>query len=334
MNHCFLLVSSMLSSAGIVSGPVQEAWVRRYHGAGYGDDRAIAVATDSTGNVYVTGSSFGSTHNVSEYATIKYDSEGNQLWLARYHFRFNYGDEPVALALDAGGNAYVTGKACTAAAIKGACTKYAYGTIKYDPQGQLLWAAEYQAAGGDGLALAIAVDAAGNSYVTGSCRFLPYPYPPGGSDYSTIKYDTDGNVVWTARYHGGPSTSLDGATAIAVDIQGNAYVTGGIGSGDRDVQYATIKYDADGSEVWVAHHPGRGGTALARDADGNVYVTGLTLYPFYNYLTIKYDPEGTEVWVAQYGTETGTPHALAPDSAGNIYVTGDIGGAIRHHGQV
>jgi hypothetical protein len=275
----------------------------------------------------VTGSSFGWPRNAQEYTTLKYDSEGNQLWSARYHYPLYQGDEPIALALAADGNVYVTGKACTESRIKGACTRYAYGTIKYDSQGQLLWATLYHAAGGDSLPLAIAVDAAGNAYVTGSCSFLPYPYPNPGSDYVTVKYDNNGNVVWVARYHGGKSRSLDGATAIAIDAQGNAYVTGGTGSGDPDRQYATIKYDTDGNELWVAQYPGRGGTALARDADGNVYVTGLTLYPSYNYLTIKYDSEGTEVWVARYETpERGTVYALAPDSAGNVYVTGGMGG--------
>lgn len=103
MSYCFLLASLMLSNAAAPSGPVREAWVRRYHGPGYGDDRPSAIAIDSAGNSYVTGTSFGSPRSYSEYATLKYDSEGNQLWLARYHYPLYAGDEAKALAVDADG---------------------------------------------------------------------------------------------------------------------------------------------------------------------------------------------------------------------------------------
>ncbi len=128
--------------------------------------------------------------------------------------------------------------------------------------------------------------------------------------------------MWAVRYHG-PSRSLDGAYAIALDAQGNVYVTGGSGD-DSERNHATIKYDADGNEIWVARYPGRGGTALALDVEGNIYVTGVTLYPSYDYLTVKYDSEGTEVWVARHDGERGGARDLAVDSAGNVYSAGAI----------
>lgn len=60
-------------------------WVARYDG-GY-IDHAQALAVDESGNVYVSGESFGEGHAWSyayDYATVKYDSLGNQLWVARY----------------------------------------------------------------------------------------------------------------------------------------------------------------------------------------------------------------------------------------------------------
>ncbi|MBA3725750.1 MAG: SBBP repeat-containing protein, partial [Armatimonadetes bacterium] len=110
-----------LATTGI--GQVTEAWVARYSGPVNGNDAAYALAMDAAGNVYVTGWSWGGGTSF-DYATIKYDSNGNQLWVARYNGTGNYSDEAYALAVDAAGNVYVTG------ASVGAGTSYDYATIE------------------------------------------------------------------------------------------------------------------------------------------------------------------------------------------------------------
>src|SRR6266540_2772802 len=104
-----------------------QQWVDRYNGPGNGDDDARAVAIDGTGNVYVTGHSLGSGSGF-DYATIKYDSSGTQQWVDRYNGPGNGDDKivsPGAIAIDASGNAYVTGESTN---LKG---DYDYATIKY-----------------------------------------------------------------------------------------------------------------------------------------------------------------------------------------------------------
>jgi hypothetical protein len=92
----------------------------------------------------------------------------------------------------------------------------------------------------------MALDSAGNVYVTGA---------GGGNgiyetDYATIKFGADGSLLWVATYNGPINgDGSDTAYAIALDDSGNVYVTGG-SSGFED--YATIKYDAAGNELWVA----------------------------------------------------------------------------------
>ncbi len=83
-------------------------WVRRYNGPGNNYDVPFALALDGSGNVYVTGGSYGSGTS-GDYATIKYATNGDTLWVRRYNGPENESDEAYALALDKEGNIYVTG---------------------------------------------------------------------------------------------------------------------------------------------------------------------------------------------------------------------------------
>ncbi|KPK97816.1 MAG: hypothetical protein AMJ90_10250 [candidate division Zixibacteria bacterium SM23_73_2] len=295
-----------------------ELWVRRYNGPGNSYDAAIALVVDDSGNVYVTGGSYGSG-TFSDYGTIKYDPEGNELWVRRYNGPGNYYDVVHAIAVDDSNNVYVTGNSV------GEGTERDYATIKYDPEGNELWVKRYNGLG-DGYdeAYAIAVDGSGNVYVTG------YSFS-GGTDYATIKYDTEGNEIWVKRYNG-PGNDFDWARAIAVDGSGNVYVTGLSYGNGTDNDYATIKYDAEGNEVWVRRYNGTGNSsdearAIALDGSNNVCVTGLSCGSGtdFDYATIKYDPDGDTIWVIRYnGPENGYDEAcaIAVDGSGNISVTG------------
>ena len=66
-----------------------EEWVARYNGPATVDDAASAIVVDSEGNVYVTGYSGGISTGRDDYATIKYDPNGNEVWVARYNGRAN-----------------------------------------------------------------------------------------------------------------------------------------------------------------------------------------------------------------------------------------------------
>ena len=128
-----------------------------------------------------------------------------------------------------------------------------YATLKYDPDGKLLWENRYNGPGNsDDSASAIAVDGNGNVYVTGGSH--------GGCsdlDYATLKYDPDGKLLWENRYNG-PGNGEDRASAMAVDGNGNVYVTGGSYGGSCGVDYATLKYDPDGKLLWEKRYNGPG----------------------------------------------------------------------------
>src|SRR4030042_2716898 len=209
----FILISILIPVLSFAQAP-QEAWVARYNGTANNTDKANAIAVDDYGNVYVTGESKGSGGYL-DYATIKYDPNGNQLWVTRYNGPGNRDDRAVAIAIDDNGNVYVTGES------KGNSSGYDYATIKYDTNGNQSWAARYNGPkNSDDRAHGIAVDGGGNVYVKGGSK--------GNStylDYATIKYNASGNQLWVKRYNG-PVNYNDIAYAIAVDINGNTYVTG------------------------------------------------------------------------------------------------------------
>jgi uncharacterized delta-60 repeat protein len=323
-NYALLFCLILTICTSVFGVEANEEWVERYNGPANGTDQAYALAVDNSGNVYVTGHSGGSG-TFADYATVKYNPDGNQLWVARYNGPGNSGDNARALALDNSGNVYVTGYST------GSGTGNDYATIKYSSEdGNQLWVARYNGPGNSvDIAAALAVDNSGNVYVTGFSTGSGTGY-----DYATVKYGPDGNQLWVARYNG-PGNDYDNARALAIDNSGNVYVTGT--STGTEYDYATVKYSPDGNQLWVARYNGPGNSTdnandLAVDNSGNVYVTGESIGSGTNYdsTTIKYGPDGNQLWVARYNGPTNgydDSKALAVDNSGNVYVTGECYGS-------
>jgi hypothetical protein len=307
---------------------VDTTWVRRYVGP-YGDDYAYAIAVDDAKNVYVTGASRDSGAGyINDYATVKYDSLGVEQWVARYNGSptRNWPDEARAIAVDANG-VYVTGYISYYISEDSSD----YCTIKYDKTtGDTLWLRKYDGANKCDQAYAIALDDSGNVYVTGKSKV-----DVNGFDYLTIKYSPDGVQRWTARYNNSNGNGWDMAYALAVDNNGNVYVTGS--SYDLNTYYdcVTIKYNSAGVQQWVRRYSYQGnqsdeGDAIAVDAAGNVYVAGRSISSTtsWDYVTIKYNTSGTLQWAKRYnGTANYDDQAtgIKLDQVGNIYVTGKSG---------
>jgi uncharacterized delta-60 repeat protein len=304
------------------AGTPQEAWVATYNGPGNVVDEAKAMAVDNSGNVYVTGRSGGGPGTSFDYATVKYNSAGQEQWVARYNGPDNGDDHAEAIAVDNLGNVYVTGTSSTD-----------YATIKYDSAGQEQWVARYNSGFGLNEAYALVFDGSGNVYVTGASSGAN-----SAEDYTTIKYNSAGQQQWVARYNGPQTISTDYALAIAIDGSGNIYVTGQSDGSGTGADYATVKYNSAGQQQWVARYNGPGnGTdaafAIAVDDSGSVYITGDSFGSGtdFDYGTIKYNASGQEQWVARYngpgnGFDFGI--AIAVDDSGNVYVTGSSEGSV------
>jgi uncharacterized delta-60 repeat protein len=253
-----------------------EQWVQRYNGPGDNTDYANSIAVDEFGNVFVTGGRSYGTEGNREFATIKYNTQGEQQWIAVYNGGGFYSGEGRSVKLDDMGNVYVTG-----------ISRDTHVTIKYNSDGEEQWV-HVDNAGINNSASAMAVNGSGNVYVTGSIR----DFNETGTDYYTIKYNTNGVQQWTAIYNG-PANMEDNARAIAVDEFGSVYITGTSRGIETLDDYATVKYNSDGVEQWVQRYNGPANnhdfaTSIAVDGSGNVFVTGASEG---DYLTIKYIQE-------------------------------------------
>jgi len=315
------VVAYVLLACTMTAGAVTEAWVARYNGPADGDDFGAGVAVDESGNVYVTGMSYGGSAH-EDFLTIKYDPDGEEVWVARHDYAGD--DAGRAVALDGAGNVYVGGSVSWP-------DSYDFYVIKYDADGVEQWTYRYNCVpdGWEELR-GFAVDVDGNVYLTGTSQGEP---GGGNNDYATVKLDTDGNEEWVARFNG-PADLSEVAQSIAVDVAGNVYVTGfsrqTVGG---SFDYATIKYDPGGNEEWVAWYEGLEHdhdldvVALAVDDDGSVYLAGGSgpTYEQADFLTVKYDPDGNELWTASYdgpGNDMDLALAIDLDDDGNVYVCG------------
>ncbi|HEX2605730.1 MAG TPA: SBBP repeat-containing protein [Flavisolibacter sp.] len=290
------------------------------------------IAVDASGNVYITGYTIVDAL-AYDYMTIKYASDGTQLWMNTYNGAANSSDMSLFIALDPAGNVYITGQSIgqqrTKLGIR--LTYYDYVTFKYAPDGTQLWRQSYNGSSHHDIPKGLFVDNVGNVYVTGQSDNGT------NQDFATVKYSTDGLQQWVVRYNG-PANGNDGARGIVADNSGNVTVTGYTDIGGGNYNYATIRYNASGIQQWISQYNGTGNgadvaTAIGSDIYGSIYVTGESVGTAgYDYVTVKYSSSGGQLWLQRYNGTAGTADkatALAilnPTGpvAGNasVYVTG------------
>jgi len=320
MNKLFLSFVTILVYVSQISAIGQE-WAARYNGSGNSLDWSYAIEMDQAGFVIVTGYSTG-TGTGKDYRTIKYNSSGAVQWEATFNGPINGGDYSNALATDAAGNVYITGR------VDYGTTGSDIVTIKYNSAGVQQWFARYNGtANGLDEGRTITVTDLGTVIVGGKTTSTA-----GGLDLVTIKYNADGTEAWNVVYNG-PGNNEDYVTAVDVDAAGNIYSGGcsiGAGTGQDIV---LIKYNSTGTEQWVKRYngTGNGGDAVVGvkvDGDGNVIAGGHTdngPAQRMNFITLKYDAAGTLIWEKQYNgssNSTDLATAMTIDGSDNVYLTG------------
>jgi hypothetical protein len=361
------------------------AWAKR---AGSNDlDDGNGVAVDSEGNVFTTGyfkskATFGPgeanqvvlTSFGQDVFVAKYGPGGGLRWVRQVRSQAAWG---VGVGADGVGNCYVLGYFFPQITFaKGEPGEVMFDGLasdlflaKYDREGNFVWARK---AGGlfSEYAGALAVDAAGNCYVTGrygSDATFGEGEPNetklaglggnNGEDIFVAKYDTNGKLQW-AKSAGGRSGNR--GSGIAVDGAGNSYVVGRYSSvstfGPGEANETTLtgpaggndeifvaKFGPNGNLAWVRSGQGGGdhdqGNAIAVDAAGNSVATGtfrgvapfgatfnqaqLDLAAEDDIFVVKHDTDGNLQWVKMaFGPFSEVSLGVAMDSTGNAYITG------------
>ena len=306
----------------------EEQWIVTSEQLGWG----AAIAVDGSGNVVVAAVEIDSTQN-SDCITIKFNSNGDTLWVQRYDGPKNSNDQVSSLAIDGNGNVYVTGTSVIS--ISNYVSDYA--TIKYNPNGDALWTRRYSGPGivSKDIASSIAVDGSANVYVTGRANIVT-----GGmcgpfcssADVATIKYNANGDTIWTNKFHYAPDFYQQ--PSVAVNQIGDVHVSGG---------NTVIKYNSSGNTLWERRYDSSGSvldfSSLAIDENGNVYVTGGNSASLMSdFTTIKHNSSGDTLWLRTF---IGPPDnysnpskdyatSLVVDGSGNVYVTGYSGSELGH----
>jgi len=121
--------------------------------------------------------------------------------------------------------------------------------------------------------------------------------------------------AWVARYNNGITNGTNQAVKMALDSNGNIYVTGFSQNTNGNLGYVTIKYAPNGAQLWVArfdstNYPTATPAAMAIDVSNNAVITGSAL-------TIKYDSNGNQLWTAPNAGST-----VAVDTNASVYIGG------------
>ena len=308
------------------------------------DDPALGVATDPSGNAILC----GGTHSILGPAlngrydifVTKFDSSGNQQWLQQRGTSEREFAE--AVATDSSGNIYVTGYTGTNLDGQAYAGGFDIYLMKFDPNGNWLWTRQ-DGTSQDDDAHGVAVDSAGNIYITGYVRGNFHGVTRVAlADIFISKYDPSGNRLWSDLVG---SADVDEGFGISCDAANNVYVGGYVqaGVGTNMLQGVAdnilVKWDSAGNRQWVKEW----GTAnnqtiyaLKVDPSGNSYAAGYTTGSMYgpknggrDIILAKFDTDGNPVWGIQRGTtENDQAQAVTLDAAGNIYLAGKTSGSL------
>lgn len=293
-----------------------QQWVTRFNGAANGSDEAERVASDANGDIFVLGRSYNG--NDDDYATIKYNSAGVQQWLKIADRGKN--DRPTDMALDAAGNCYVTGRS--------KLITFDYHTIKYNSSGTVVWTHTFNNSNED-RAISIAVDANQNVYVCGESIAGTQL-----NNFHTIKISANGTNAWLNAVYNHSANRDDLPVGMTIDAAGNVYVTGNVSINPTTTHIATLKYDTNGQQQWVAIYDNNGSankscevSAIALNAQGNVFVVGYKEdgNGQRSALLMNYQNSGAVAWESGFeggGDNADNIRAMAADASGNLYLAG------------
>jgi RHS repeat-associated protein len=289
---------------------------------GTSTDTGNGVATDSAGNVYVTGSTTSFGAGGQDVLLLKYDPSGNLKWARTWGGPNN--DNGVGVLAGNDGSVYVVGNTNSYGA-----GWYDVLVLKFDTNGNLLWSHTWGGGSFD-VGYDLSFDQNGNLAIAAES----YSF---GEAVALLKLTPDGTFVSATTWKG-PATYNSGYS-ITVDANGNTIITGT--SWDYSVfpnhnTILVLKFDSAGNFVWNRNWAGpsedeaSGRKVVRTDAQGNIYVLGHTSAScttsdfslcIFDTILLKVDPSGNLIWARKWGgTGSETPGGLWLDANNQLDV--------------
>lgn len=368
-NNGDLLIAGYFKGAGMFGSDFEatdpDAYIAKLSGkdgsplwsvqlGGPGADSAEALAVDKDDNVILVGSLSGTltvgdgtleSSGADDVFIGKFDKEGRRLWVKR--IGSNNIDAAQSVAVDTGGNIYVTGVFRGAVAF-GEETLTSAGDsdiflIKLSPSGDFVWSKQFGATGAD-YARDIAIDSQNHlvllAEISVAVSFGGDELPTKGNrDIALAKLSLDGEHLWSTSMG---NTYDDVAVSLAIDPADSILFTGSfedtanyggsdmVSKGRADLFVA--KFSTEGKHQWTIPFGGKDkdwGNSISVDAFGNSYITGwfwydvdfggtaLTSKGKRDSVLLKMSSTGTVLWAKSFGNKSrdmGIAVATAPDN--------------------
>ncbi|MCU0611497.1 MAG: hypothetical protein MUE60_06880 [Candidatus Eisenbacteria bacterium] len=295
-----LLVSGALRVHALPPDPI---WTWLYD-SGF-DDRALSIASDGAGAVYVGGAA-ALPPNPRDMTIVEYGMDGVVGFVS--HYDGGADDFLSAIALDGVGHLYGAGESFLGG-------DYDITLAKWEVGGDLVWARSWDFGDIDH-GTDLAIDRSGDLYVVGETGGWVEP------NLIVVKFDSAGDTLWTRSFDSGYD---DWIAQVALDSAGAVFLAGNMYVGDRSA-WNLIKYDWDGSMIWsVTSDTSEDATCwdVKAGPGGGVYLTGSQGIADRNVAVHAFDPYGNPRWNQSFdwgGDEEG--QGLAIDAAGAVFVVG------------
>jgi len=298
-------------------------------------DSVYGVATDSSGNSYIAGSTKGGLdgnknkggecwfseekEECTDTILVKFDSAGTKKWTRQFGIIGD--DSGYGVTTDYLGNIYVTG--VTHGGLDGNTSSGESDIflVKFNSFGKKLWTKQLGTSSSD-WGNSVTTDLSGNIYVTGvTLGGLDGNTSSGESDIFLVKFNSFGKKLWTRQLG---TSGMDRSEGITIDPSGNIYITGitwGVLDGDKNLgkeDIFLVKFNSFGKKLWT-RQLGTSGRDFAKnitsDSSGNIYVTGT--------VATMFDHDGEELLEGNTNSE-GPVFLTKFDTSGKIKWTNQL----------
>ena len=336
------------------------AWIKRDSAWNtFQPENVPVIVTDISGNTYCAYSTYatvsgGTSAGQEDIVVLKIDSNGTVIWITQNpSVNTNQGESFPMIALDSNGNLYLT--YITYGTISGG-TSAGWTDIvvaKFDTDGNLIWTKQTPQfnTSSEDYRPSIAIGSSGDCFVTYRTYYgsVSGGMWIGAYDIVVLKFDTDGNLMWTKedavintqQYEMMPVVGTDGSGNAYIAYQSDGVVSGGGGSYGRCA--VVMKLDSDGNILWIRQQEimtshSDNIYSIAVDTAGNSHVAYTTYGTVsggsnngqMSVVIFKLDTNGNMVWIQQTPAYTYfTLPRLAVDASSNVYLTFYYGDAIQ-----